>query len=98
MSIVLGNILGNAFSYTRSGGITVIVDNKKIVVIDTGVGMSDEERQKVFEPFYRTRVDGGQHQGLGLTIVRQSCQNYGWEIRLDSVQGQGTRVTIEFKT
>ena len=111
LSIVLGNILGNAFSYTRNGKITVTLDFDYISVADTGVGMDETAVRKAFEPFYRaSREDDhhpnqqgqyqghhqGHHQGLGLAIVQHSCRNYDWEIQLDSVPGEGTRVRINF--
>ena len=111
LSIVLGNILGNAFSYTRNGKITVTLDFDYISVADTGVGMDETAVRKAFEPFYRaSREDDhhlnppgqhqghhqGHHQGLGLAIVQHSCRNYDWEIQLDSVPDEGTRVRINF--
>ena len=102
LSIVLGNLLGNAFSYTCNGSIQVTVERNKIVVADTGVGMDTNTINKAFEPFFRADTENdahrqqGQHQGLGLAIVKHSCRKYGWEIQLDSKQGSGTRVTIIF--
>jgi len=102
LSIVLGNLLGNAFSYTSNGSIQVTVERNKIVVADTGVGMDTNTINKAFEPFFRADTENdahrqqGQHQGLGLAIVKHSCRKYGWEIQLDSKQGSGTRVTIIF--
>ena len=106
LSIVLGNLLGNAFSYTSNGSIQVTVDSNKILVADTGVGMDTNTIDQAFEPFFRADAENGtyqntgqsdgQHQGLGLAIVKHSCQNYGWEIELESEQGSGTRVTIRF--
>ena len=108
LSIVLGNLMGNAFSYTRNGSIQVTVDSTKIIVADTGVGMDTDTINQAFEPFFRADAENGgqaqhhrgqqqgQHQGLGLAIVKHSCRKYGWEIQLDSKQGEGTRVTINF--
>ncbi len=98
LSIVLGNILGNAYSYTRNGRIVVTVEYNRVLIEDTGVGMSKESLDKAFEPFFRASTDSGshQHQGLGLAIVKQSCRNYGWLIEMDSVLGEGTWVSIEF--
>jgi len=102
LSIVLGNLIGNSFSYTSNGNIEVIVDSNKIIVADTGVGMNADTINQAFEPFYRADMESaaaqhqGQHQGLGLAIVKHSCSNYGWDIQLESEQGAGTRVTISF--
>ncbi len=98
LSIVLGNLLGNAFSYTSSGRINVVVEKDRVRIEDTGVGMDKEAVDKAFEPFYRanTESEPQQHQGLGLAIVKQSCRNYGWAVEMDSVAGEGTRVSIVF--
>lgn len=98
LSIVLGNIIGNAFSYTRNGSIEVAIDSSKIVVADTGVGMDKQSLDQAFEPFFRANSDSvpQQHQGLGLAIVKQSCRNYGWEISLESEKGEGSQATIQF--
>lgn len=98
LSIVLGNLLGNAFSYTAYGAIKVFIEKDSIRISDTGVGMVQSSADNAFEPFYRANTDGGseEHQGLGLAIVRQSCTNYGWDIQLESELGKGTSVTIVF--
>ncbi len=98
LSIVLGNVLGNAFSYTQDGDIQVSIDSTKITITDTGTGMDQNSIDQAFEPFFRADNDSDshQHQGLGLAIVKQSCRNYGWDISLDSEKGVGTRVTITF--
>jgi len=98
LSIVLGNILGNAFSYTRDGEIRISIDEKTIVIADTGLGMNKQSLDKAFEPFFRANSEDApqHHQGLGLAIVKHSCRNYGWEISLDSAIGIGTRAVIAF--
>lgn len=99
LSIVLSNVLGNAFSYTREGSIHVTIEKNEIIIADTGIGMDKESVENAFEPFYRagTEADAQQHQGLGLSIVRQSCRNFGWDISLDSAKDKGTKVTIHFR-
>jgi len=103
LSIVLGNVLGNAFSYTTNGSIQVTVESDKIIVTDNGVGMDKAVIDQAFEPFFRANAESGphehqgyRHQGLGLAIVKQSCRNYGWDIQLDSERGKGTTVSIVF--
>ena len=95
---MLGNILGNAFSYTRDGEIRISIDEKTIVIADTGLGMNKQSLDKAFEPFFRANSEDApqHHQGLGLAIVKHSCRNYGWEISLDSAIGIGTRAVIAF--
>jgi len=102
LSIVLGNVIGNAFSYTHGGDIEVVIDNSVIKVIDTGVGMDKQALKKAFLPFYRATTGERRsrspslHQGLGLAIVKQTCKNYGWKIELHSEENIGTTVVLDF--
>lgn len=99
LSVLLGNLLRNACLYTEHGHVTVRVRPGEVVVEDSGVGMSVEQLQRVFEPFYRAdsgngpRVEG---HGIGLSIVRRLSQRFGWPVNMTSTAGQGTRVSIGF--
>jgi signal transduction histidine kinase len=95
-SVLLGNLLRNACHYTESGSVTVTVRADSVTVADTGVGMSGEELDRAFDPFFRggdQRKDG---QGIGLSIVRRLSERYDWPVRLDSEPGCGTVATISF--
>ena len=95
-SVMVANLLRNACHYTEAGTITVTVHDTGVRVDDTGVGMSAEELQRVFEPFFRggDRREGG--QGIGLSIVRRLSERYGWPVSLASEPGQGTSASISF--
>lgn len=96
LSVLIGNLLRNACHYTDAGSVRVSVKARTIMVQDTGVGMSAEELEKVFEPFYRAgdrRKDG---QGIGLSIVRRLSERYRWPVAMDSEPGRGTTATISF--
>ncbi len=95
LSILFTNLLRNAFSYTQQGSIVITIDKKQISVADTGMGMNQEQLEHVFEPFYRARIDSKGY-GLGLTIVNQLCARYGWQLKMRSKQGEGTRITVVF--
>lgn len=65
----------------------------EITIADTGIGMSEEIRQRAFEPFFTTRQTGG-GTGLGLSMVFGFArQSYG-DVKIESVPGQGTRVSL----
>lgn len=99
---VVANIIRNALAYTPAGGsVRVLVWGDgavgHVVVTDSGVGMSEEDRQHIFERFYRadrarSRRAGG--SGLGLTIARELVVAHGGEIRVDSELGAGSRFEI----
>lgn len=96
MQVVISNLLRNACSYTDDGRIDVIVEQDRVVVRDTGIGMSEESMARAFEPFYRADPTRPHGTGLGLSIVRRLCDRFGWKIELESVLGRGTSATIRF--
>lgn len=100
---VLENLIANAIEALDGGRGTVEVrtgrteggsegPGVRIVVEDTGRGLSPEERSRIFEDFYTTRPDG---TGLGLSIVRRLVTDLDGRVRVESEEGVGTRVTVE---
>ncbi len=98
---VLVNLLSNAVKFTSEGSVTLSVDYRNQVagftVTDTGVGIPEDERARVFEPFERgrhatsTTVPG---LGLGLTITRLLVQTLGGDIAMTSEDGKGTSFRV----
>ncbi|HSP21607.1 MAG TPA: ATP-binding protein [Planococcus sp. (in: firmicutes)] len=103
---VLYILAENAIKYTPSGGLVKIalaVEHKKrhgellITVKDNGIGMSSEDRDKIFQRFYRadkvrSRKEGG--YGLGLSIAKTIVDLQGGTIEADSTEGEGTVFTV----
>jgi signal transduction histidine kinase len=98
LEIVLGNLIRNAINYTHGGRVDVTVTDRSVQVGDTGVGMSGEELQNAFEPFYRVDESRGvtRGHGLGLAIVKRLVHQAGWSISAHSKPGEGTRVEVAF--
>ena len=96
MQVVISNLLRNACSYTDRGRIDVVLEQDRVVVRDTGIGMSGDSMARAFEPFYRADPSRPQGTGLGLSIVRRLCDRFGWKIELESTMGAGTTATIRF--
>jgi signal transduction histidine kinase len=99
---VLLNVLSNAAKFTQAGTVTLRArrDGDRLVfaVEDTGIGMTAEATQRVFEAFHQAdssaaRRAGG--AGLGLTITRRLCEMLGGRISVVSAPGQGSVFTIE---
>ncbi len=103
---VLTNLIGNAVKFTETGEVVVAVKRVdsaganpelctlELSVIDTGIGMSEEARTRLFQPFSQadgttTRRYGG--TGLGLAISRQLVELMGGQIALESELGKGSR-------
>ncbi|MDR1075033.1 MAG: HAMP domain-containing histidine kinase [Xanthomonadaceae bacterium] len=96
LQVIVGNLLRNACNYTDTGIVKVTVEADRVVVRDTGIGMSADTVSRVFDPFYRAEPDRAQGVGLGLSIVRRLSDRFGWIVELDSVPGEGTTAVLRF--
>ena len=97
---VVYNLCDNAIKYNVPGGrVTIHVENSRLVVSDTGIGIPAEHKDRIFERFYRvdkshSKASGG--TGLGLSIVKHAAAYHKAEISLESTPGKGTTITIHF--
>ena len=94
------NLLSNAIKFTENGSVSLTMgyDNGmlKLIVKDTGTGMTEEEQQRVFGAFERlSNAVAKDGFGLGLSIVERIVSMFGGTIRLDSDKGKGSRFTVE---
>ncbi len=108
MNRVVMNLLSNAVKFTPSGGSVKVSLYEKptspegytafeLKIADTGIGMSPQFLEKVFEPFEREQtstVSGMQGTGLGLAIVKRIVETAGDSISVESKQGEGTVFTL----
>ena len=99
---MLGNLLDNAIRYTQHGGqvtvrVTAGTDAVVLTVEDNGPGIPGEERERVFERFYRVLGTGTEGCGLGLAIVREIASSHRAEVTLAAgAGGQGTVARVAF--
>jgi signal transduction histidine kinase len=100
---ILINLLSNAIEYNRPAGGMVRVklwargDEALMAVEDTGIGLSPEDVEQVFEPFFRaskSRGGGGGHLGLGLYLVKTHAAALGGRCRVESELGEGSRFIL----
>jgi signal transduction histidine kinase len=111
---ILANLLSNAVKFTPEGGQVEVVARRDpdgdtaatefvVEVLDTGVGIAEEEQQTIFEKFRQGRVfqqgdDAMTREfsgtGLGLSIVRELCRLLGGDVTVESQLGRGSRFTI----
>lgn len=102
VTAAVANLVANAVSYSDSDA-TVLVSTKsdddmvEISVVDQGIGIPAQEIDRIFERFYR--VDPARHRstggtGLGLSIVKHVAATHGGEVRVWSVEGQGSTFTL----
>lgn len=99
---VLLNLLSNAVKFTPAGGVELETSVRggrvRLTVRDTGIGLSDEHRSRIFDPFWQaeqpiTRTVGG--TGLGLSIARRLAEALGGAVSVESTPGEGTTFMID---
>lgn len=95
-SVMVSNLLRNACTYTDTGAITVTVGADFVSIADTGSGISPEDLERVFQPFYRTKNSRPGGHGIGLTIVKRLSDRFGWPVALRARTGGGTTAVIRF--
>ena len=104
MEELVYNLCDNAIRYNNRGGsVTVTVGQEcghtYLVVKDTGIGISKQNQERVFERFYRvdksrSKATGG--TGLGLAIVKHIVAQHGAKLSLESEEGKGTEIRVDF--
>ena len=102
---ILGNLIGNAIKFTETGRVDIAAEvmsptHLRFSIVDTGIGMTDEQVARVFEEFEQadnsvTRRFGG--SGLGLAIVKHLVTLMHGEISIKSREGQGTRIDVDLR-
>ncbi len=104
------NLIGNSIKFTDKGGIKVFIKkrNKRKIecsVIDTGIGISDDDKQKLFKKFYQVPKNAtkdlikqdGSGTGLGLSITKELVKLHGGDIDFESQLGKGSRFWFTLK-
>lgn len=92
---VLHNLIRNGLEATQPGGeVIVTVQGRGFEVRDSGTGMSDEAKDKLFSPFFTTKPQG---TGLGLSTVRKIIEAHGGSITAESQEGVGTAFRVLLK-
>jgi signal transduction histidine kinase len=94
---VMGNLLRNAWHYTDHGFVRLTLTGNGFVVEDSGIGIPEEQRQAVFQPFVRGDEGRGEGLGLGLSLVQRICKRQHWRVQLSSGQSSGSRFSVELK-
>ncbi|MBM4194814.1 MAG: PAS domain-containing sensor histidine kinase [Gemmatimonadetes bacterium] len=94
---LLSNLIGNGIKYTpRGGSVTISAEAQpediKVVVADTGVGISADELPRIFDRFWQSKRTNRSGAGLGLNIARGIVRAHGGRIWVESTEGAGTKV------
>lgn len=93
------NLCDNAIRYNHEGGNVWVEVGDKLIISDDGIGISQENQQRIFERFFRvdksrSKKTGG--TGLGLAIVKHIVELHAAEIEIESEEGKGTRISVVF--
>lgn len=97
VAVALGNLIGNAVKYTRSGDVVVRLHADSVEVVDSGPGLSAEDAARLFSRGYRgTHAGHSQGGGIGLSIVRRICTLYGWDVHVRPGDTQGVVAMLRF--
>jgi two-component system nitrogen regulation sensor histidine kinase NtrY len=97
MDQALINIVKNAIEAVEQRGSVKFITNirsRQLVITDNGKGITTEQGEQLFTPFYTTKKDG---QGIGLTLVREILVNHGFEFSLKTIKEKQTEFAIIFK-
>ncbi|MGW8462728.1 sensor histidine kinase [Pseudomonas sp. CLCA07] len=94
---VMGNLLRNALHYTERGFIRLTLTATGFFVEDSGVGIPEDKREAMFEPFVRGSEKRGEGLGLGLSLVQRICENQGWSVSLTTMEPNGCRFQVELQ-
>jgi signal transduction histidine kinase len=98
ISVAVGNLLGNACKYTQEGEVRVRVEPDRVLIEDTGPGLSVEDAARLFERGYRGSYAGGTTGGgIGLSIVRRLCDLYGWNVSIAPRPERGAVAILAFE-
>ncbi|MDE1711372.1 ATP-binding protein (plasmid) [Chromobacterium amazonense] len=99
---IVGNLVSNAIRYTDQGEVKIRARGLRseeqlelwLEVSDTGIGIAEEDRQRIFQPFSQGRNRRPGSSGLGLSIVKELVRLFGGHIEMDSEVGKGSVFTV----
>lgn len=97
VAVAMANLIGNACKYTREGEVVVRVEPSRVLIEDTGPGLSEEDARRLFERGYRGSGAGStKGAGIGLAIVQRLCDLYGWRVGIAPRKEIGAVATLDF--
>ena len=100
---IANNLISNGIRYNKEGGtLSVRLTGGAVPVLtvsDTGIGLSEEDKERIFDRFYtvdKSHNGAGGGFGLGLAIVKKLCRRAGWKLSVESKLGEGASFSVEF--
>ncbi len=96
LSVLVANLVRNAFRYTERGSIKVSITSNQLSVVDTGVGIDAAMQDQIFKGNIKINSGDTNRVGLGLAIVQRICERYGWKVFFESKKNCGSKFTVLF--
>lgn len=96
LAVVVGNLIRNACAYTDHGHVNVSITAGAVRIEDSGIGISDDQIEAVFSPYFRAPNARESGHGIGLSLVKRMTDRFGWPIDIASRPGHGTVVEVQF--
>ncbi|MDR1356039.1 MAG: HAMP domain-containing histidine kinase [Tannerellaceae bacterium] len=98
LKMALDNIIGNALKYSADKMVDIRLRGSVMEIKDQGIGIPQEELNRVFQPFYRAaNTRGYPGNGIGLSLSLRILRVYGAEVSISSALNEGTKVRIDFQ-
>lgn len=95
IKIIISNIINNAYKFTPNwGSITISLEKNILIIQDTGIGMSSEDKEKIRTRFWKKSTENNNWYGLGLYMVKLLVEKLGRTIQVKSIKDEGTLFTI----
>lgn len=95
LKVVVANLIRNAFVFTRTGEVRVMVTTQELRVEDSGPGMTSHHKERLFEKYFQGRSGG--MAGIGLELSQRIAHRYGWDLVLENREdGQGVLARLVF--
>ena len=101
LEVAIGNLLDNACKFSDFQKVTCVLERNsgilELVISDSGIGMTEDEMQRITEPFFRSaNVRDKEGFGIGMTVANRVFQVHEARMEIKSVPGKGTQIRIEF--
>lgn len=91
-------LMDNGIKYTAEGAVGIKLTPRGFAVWDSGIGISAEDKDKIFERFYRVEKSrSAEGNGLGLSIAMEIAKRHGWQIEVHSEEGKGSEFEVIMK-
>lgn len=95
VSATIGNLVRNAIENSEHGTIRVITTSSGVTVQDSGHGVSESERSRIYTQL--ARAGSAAAGGIGLELIARACAHLGWRLDIDSLESGGTKATLTFR-